>query len=81
MDFKCSLLRGNRVQIYVSKYICPMLKSGNGIWGRADGSIILGTYIAPGCLSHPNEPFDLLSERLRKLTTRGSGMTLKIEEI
>lgn len=61
--------------------VCPMLKSGNGIWGRADGSIILGTYIAPGCLSHPNEPFDLLSERLRKLTTRGSGMTLKIEEI
>lgn len=61
--------------------VCPMLKPGNGIWNRPDGSIILGTHIVPGCLSHPNEPFSLLSERLRKLTTRGSGMTLKIEEI
>lgn len=61
--------------------VCPMLKPGNGIWNRADGSIIVGKHIVPGCLSHPNEPFNLLSERLRKLTARKSAMTLKIEEL
>ena len=58
---------------------CPMLKPGNGIYNRADGSIILGTYIAPGCLKNSKEPFESLCERIRKLSSRGSEISLTIE--
>ena len=59
---------------------CPQIKPGNGIYHREDGSIIVGKYIAPGCLIHPKEPFENLCERLRKLDGRGSEVTLVIEE-
>ena len=59
---------------------CPMLKPGNGIHNRNDGSIILGTYIAPGCLSHPKQAFDALYERIRKSAARGHELTIEIEE-
>lgn len=57
-----------------------MLKPGNGVFHRADGSIIMGKRIVSGCLCHPREGFDILSERLRKLSSRASTLTLKIEE-
>lgn len=59
---------------------CPQIKAGNGIYNRKDGSIIVGKYIAPGCLTHPKEPFENLCERLRKLDGRGAGITLIIED-
>lgn len=59
---------------------CPQIKAGNGIYNRKDGSIIVGKYIAPGCLSHPKEPFENLCERLRKLDGRGAEITLTIED-
>ena len=59
--------------------ICPMLKPGNGVHHREDGSILLGTRIVPGCLSHPLDAFNPLSERIRKATSRGKEITLIIQ--
>lgn len=58
--------------------ICPMLKPGNGVYNRTDGSIIVGKYLAPGCLSHPKQAFDMLYERIRKNLERGNVVTLQI---
>lgn len=60
--------------------ICPMLKPGNGVHHREDGSIILGTRIIPGCLKHPLQAFNPLAERIRKAIARGTVITLKITE-
>jgi len=59
---------------------CPQLKMGNGIHNRTDGSIILGTRIVPGCLKLPREPYENLSERIRKISGRGNEITLTISE-
>lgn len=58
--------------------ICPQLKPGNGVYNRTDGSIILGTYIVPGCLKRPREAFDSVYDRLRKSAERGHKITLTI---
>lgn len=58
--------------------ICPMLKPGNGVCNRTDGSIIVGKYLAPGCLSHPKQAFAMLYERIRKNLERGHEVTLSI---
>ncbi len=60
--------------------VCHQLKMGNGIFHRKDGSIILGTTIAPGCLKLTREPYELLSERIRKISGRGNPITLTIKE-
>lgn len=65
----------------ILKMYCPQLKMGNGIHHRDDGSIILGTTIVPGCLKDTREPYENLSERLRKLAGRGSEVTLTISLI
>lgn len=59
---------------------CPMLKPGNGVYNRTDGSIILGTRIVPGYLSHPIQAFNPLAERIRKALSRGKVIILKITE-
>jgi len=59
---------------------CPQLKMGNGIHNRNDGSIIMGTRIVPGCLKLPREPYENLSERIRKIAGRGNEITLSITE-
>ncbi|MBR2069941.1 MAG: hypothetical protein IJ981_00790 [Clostridia bacterium] len=61
--------------------VCPMLKPGNGVHHRTDGSIILGTHIIPGCLSHPNDAFTPLAERIRKAVKRNTVITLIITEL
>ena len=58
--------------------VCPMLKPGNGVYHREDGSIIVGEYIAPGCLKHPKTAFDNLYDRIRKNIERGNPVTLTI---
>ena len=58
---------------------CPMLKPGNGVYHREDGSIILGTRIIPGCLKHPVQAFDPLAERIRKAISRENEVTLGIK--
>ena len=57
---------------------CPMLKPGNGIHHRNDGSILLGTEIVPGCLSHPLQAFSPLAERIRKAVKRNKVINLVI---
>lgn len=49
---------------------CPMIKPGNGVYNRKDGSIIVGTYLVPGCLTHPKEAFEAIYDRLRKSVER-----------
>ena len=58
---------------------CPMLKPGNGVYKRLDGSIILGTYIVPGCLMHPKQAFDTVYDRIRKSIQRGNQVVLTIK--
>ena len=57
---------------------CPMLKPGNGVHHREDGSIILGTQLIPGCLIHPLQAFEPLAERIRKAIKRNKVITLNI---
>ena len=58
---------------------CPMLKPGNGVHHREDGSIILGTQVIPGCLIHPLQAFEPLAERIRKAIKRNKVITLIIQ--
>lgn len=51
---------------------------GNGVYNSTDGSIIVGKYICPGCLSHSRPTFDALYDRIRKNLERGSPVTLTI---
>ena len=60
--------------------VCHMLKPGNGVYKRTDGSIILGTYLAPGCLTHPKEAFADFYDRIRKSIERGHALTITIVE-
>ena len=57
---------------------CPMLKIGNGVYNRPDGSIIVGTHIVPGCLLHSKEAYDPLYQRIRKSIERGNQVILRI---
>lgn len=59
---------------------CPQIKPGNGVYKRLDGSIIVGEYIAPGCLKHPKTTFDNLYERIRKNFERGNEIVLTIKD-
>ena len=60
---------------------CPMLKPGTGAYNRTDGSILLGEYIAPGCLKHPLKHFDNVFDRIRKVIGRGNECTLMVEDV
>lgn len=59
---------------------CPMIKRGNGIHGRKDGSILVGTWACTGLLIHTKEAFGSLSDRVRKCISRGQTVTLEIIE-
>lgn len=55
------------------------LRFGNGVYTLRDSTILVGTFIAPGCLSHSRETFDVLYERIRKTIERGNKVILTIE--
>ena len=57
---------------------CPMIKPGNGIHSRHDGSILVGHRRCQGLLIHPREVFATLYDRLRMTIQRGNEVTLKI---
>lgn len=59
---------------------CPMLKPGNGIHNRLDGSILVGVYNCLGSLIHPKTTFDPLYERIRKSISRGNQVSLIIQD-
>ena len=62
----------------INNRVCPMLKPGNGVYHRKDGSIIVGEYLVPGCLKHSRFNFDNLYDRIRKNLQRGKEVTLTI---
>lgn len=57
---------------------CPMLKPGNGVHNRLDGSILVGKYNCLNSLIHPKAAFDSLYERIRKSMSRGHEVKLSI---
>ena len=57
---------------------CPMIKPGNGVHNRLDGSIIIGVYNCLGSIIHPKTAFDSLYERIRKSISRGNQVKLTI---
>ena len=57
---------------------CPMIKPGNGIHSRHDGSILVGHRQCQGLLIHPRKAFASLYARLRMTIQRGNEVTLKI---
>ena len=59
---------------------CPQIKPGNGVYGRRDGSIIVGSRALFGCIISPRSAFDLLYERIRKNIERGKCVSLKISD-
>ena len=62
----------------INNRVCPMLKPGNGVYHRKDGSILVGEYLVPGCLKHSRFTFDNLYDRIRKNLQRGKEVTLTI---
>ena len=60
---------------------CPMIKPGNGVHDRLDGSIIVGRYNCLGSIIHPKSAFDALYERIRKSLSRGNEVILTIKDI
>ena len=62
----------------INNRVCPMLKPGNGVYHREDGSILVGEYLVPGCLKHSRFTFDNLYDRIRKNLERGKEVTLTI---
>ena len=63
---------------FVLPCYCPMLKPGNGVHNRLDGSILVGRYNCPGSLVHPKDVFDQLYERIRKSLSRGHEVKISI---
>lgn len=59
---------------------CPMLKPGNGVHNRLDGSIIVGRYNCQGSVIQPKAAFDALYERIRKSHSRGHEVILVIKD-
>ena len=58
---------------------CPMIKPGNGVHNRLDGSIIVGVYNCLGSIIHPKSVFDSLYERIRKSISRGNKVILCVK--
>ena len=57
---------------------CPMLKIGNGVHNRHDGSILVGTRGCRGMIVRSKDAFDPLYERIRKNIERGNDIVLKV---
>lgn len=59
---------------------CPMIKPGNGVHDRLDGSICVGQHNCLNSLIHPKTTFDPLYERIRKSISRGNQVILIIKD-
>ena len=59
---------------------CPMLKPGNAVHDRLDGSILVGKYNCLNSLIHPKTTFAPLYERIRKAISRGTVVTLTVKD-
>jgi len=59
---------------------CPMLKPGNGVCNRLDGSILIGRKGCLGLILHPKSTFDALYARIRMSIARGGKVELVVSE-
>ncbi|MEE1386812.1 MAG: DUF5675 family protein [Prevotella sp.] len=59
--------------------VCPMIKPGNGVHLRSDGSIIVGERLVPGVLKQPVTTFNRLFARLKTAVERGARIVLNVE--
>ena len=57
---------------------CPMIKIGNGVFNRTDGSIIIGDRYLNGIVLRSAPYYDRLIDRLDKAQNRGEQITLTI---
>lgn len=57
--------------------VCPMLKMGNGVIARPDGSIILGK-LEGGCMIHTKAAYDRVFDCVRKNLERGREVRLRV---
>lgn len=73
----CPRLDNVNQNTVLQKY-CPMIKQGNGVHNRHDGSILVGKRGALGLLINTEDAYEALFERLRKTVKRGAGVTLEI---
>lgn len=55
-----------------------MLKIGNGVHRRTDGSVIIGERIVSGCMKHPQGHFNRLIDRLKKAQRRGERLLVSV---
>lgn len=58
--------------------VCPMLKMGNGVVARSDGSIILGERAVWGNMIHTKAAYDRVFDCVRKNLERGHEVKLRI---
>lgn len=80
----CKVRTGGAGANTVLPQMCPMLKMGNGVIGRKDGSICVGKHprdefgrVLHGVLLHSTETLDRLVERIGKVES----VTLKVESV
>lgn len=80
----CKVRTGGAGANTVLPQMCPMLKMGNGVIGRKDGSICIGKHprdefgrVLHGVLLHSTETLDRLVERIRRI----EDCRLKIESV
>lgn len=60
-------------------YYCPLIKIGNGVAHRTDGSIIIGDQLLMGVVVNSADHFNRLIDRLDKAAQRGEEITLTIK--
>ena len=78
LEGKLTEMTCSRLKRYPT-YYCPQIRSGNGVFGVTDGSILLGTYLAPGIVKKSRQAFDAIYERIRKNIERGKCVSLEIK--
>jgi len=55
------------------------LAIGNGVYDKHDGRVLVGKYIAPGCVKLSRPAFMTLFDRIRTVLRRGGDVVLIIE--
>jgi len=59
---------------------CPMLKPGNGVCNRLDGSILIGRKSCLGLIIQSKDYFDALYARIRMSIARGGKVELVVSD-
>ena len=74
---RCTKIRGASINTRMPQR-CPMLKPGNGVNKRCDGSIIVGERLCQGVMLQPATIFNRIIDRLDKAQNSGETIMLTI---